>query len=416
MIHVTRIAASRTDTQATLSARISCPGSKLDGSELWLRYPPEYGACLSSSGDPWLALLLWPAMRLGRTLRTEAALSSMLVESVPALMAIMHCWDTRFTPIEVQPQATSCAGTAGAAVAGFFSGGIDSFYTALKNTAPQIPALARLTHLVSVHGLDVRLRDEALWARVRHPLRESAASLGCTWVECATNVREIVPEELVTWPLYYGAVLAAIGLGVQGLWHRVLIPAAQTFAELRPGGSHPLLDPLWSTESVHFVNDGAEATRLEKINSQVARSSVALQHLRVCWENRNGKYNCGVCEKCLRTMVSLKIAGVLDQCRSFDRPLSYKAVTAIKFVSPVHRVLMEQNYRAALATGSDPLLIRALERCVNPSLAWQVRCALLERVRQLARRIDQLLLGGRLRRWRRSARASQAPAPTLVQP
>jgi hypothetical protein len=399
MIHVTDIDVSRTSTQAIITARIRCQGSKLGGLELWLRYGPEYSDHLSPSADPWIAMLLWPAMRLGQNLRIDAPASSKLVEATPTLMDIMHCWDSRFRPIEIQIPTMTSEPNTGVAVASFFSGGVDSFYTALKNTAPEASLHARVTHLISAHGLDVPLDNEALWMRVRPYLQQSAVSLGCTWVECATNVRRVVPDELVPWSMYYGAVLAGIALGLRGLWSKALIPADQTYAEMFPSGSHPLLDPLWSSESVRIVNDGAEATRIEKISSRLARSDVALQHLRVCWENRGGKYNCGECEKCVRTMVGLKIAGVLDKCSAFDRPLDYRAVSSVRFTSPGQRLLMIQNYKAAQAAGSDPLLVRALGRSVAPSFVWRVRCALYQYAKHVIRPIDQLLFGGFIRKW-----------------
>jgi len=408
MIEVTQIETSRTDTGATLSAQIRCRGCALDGSKLWLRYPPEFYDYLSSSADPWIAMLLWPAMRLGQDLHVDAVASSKLVEAAPTLMAIMHCWDARLKPVEVRPEATSCEREAGTAVASFFSGGVDSFYSALKHTAPETPPGERITHLISARGLDIRLHDEVLWTRVRSCLRDAAAEIGCTWVECSTNVREVVPQELVGWFMYYGAALAGIGLGVQGLWNTVLFPAGQTYAEMYPSGSHPLWDRLWSTESIRIVNDGAEATRTEKIVSRIAQSEVALEHLRVCWRNPDGRYNCGMCEKCIRTMVSLKIAGVLDRCRSFDHPLDYRRVSRLTLESTAQRTAMIQNYEAARAAGVDPLLIFALKRCVDPGFAWRCWSALDRQARRTAREIDRLLLAGRVRTWSHRIRTSAA--------
>jgi hypothetical protein len=399
-----------------ISARVHCHDSRLHRSTLWLCYPPEYGDYLSRTADPWLAMLLWPAMRLGQDLHVEATASARLVAAMPTLMTIMHCWDSRFRPVEIRTRTTSHEPKAGPAVASFFSGGVDSFYTALKNLAPATPAPARITHLISAQGLDVKLRDEVLWAQVRRSLQASAAHLGCTWVECATNVHELVQEEFMAWSMYYGAALAGLALGIRGLWNRVLIPAAQTYADLYPGGTHPLLDPLWSTESVHIVNDGAEATRIQKIRSQVARSPVALQHLRVCWENRDGRYNCGECEKCLRTMVSLKIAGVLDKCQSFDRPLSYKAVRSVRLRSPSQRVLMTQNYQAAQISGTDPALVRALRQCVHPSLARRLRYALSHQKRRGMELTKRVVLGGLRRGGRRGGQLAHSITPTPLSP
>ena len=254
---------------------------------------------------------------------------------------------------------------------------MDSFYTAVKHTSVDAPAKSRITHLVSVKGLDVKLGDNALWMEVVGHLRESAAELGCSWVECADKRAQDDAGTFVPWGMYYGSVLAAIGLGLKGFWNTVMIPAAQSYADLYPGGSHPVMDPLWSTESVRILNDGAEATRIDKV-ARIAQSDTALRHLRVCWENRLGQYNCGKCEKCLRTMVNLQVAGVLHKCRTFNRPLNYGEIGRIAFTSPAQQSLMLQNYRAAIQSGSDPQLIRALRQCVAPSLPLKMQSTLIQ--------------------------------------
>jgi hypothetical protein len=104
-----------------------------------------------------------------------------------------------------------------------------------------------------------------------------------------------------------------------------LIASSYAYAQLHPWGSHPLLDPLWSTEAVEFTHDGCEAMRSEKVKA-IARSGLALSTLRVCWANEQGEYNCGRCEKCLRTMLALHVAGVLERCTTFRRPLTAGAL------------------------------------------------------------------------------------------
>jgi len=398
MIRVTDIRVCEEETRAVLIAHVQCEEPCLNGVDFRFSYPREYRDYVSTSADPWIALLLWPAMRFGRRLSVDAAGSAKLLEAVPTLMSIMRCWDDRFRPVEVETRGVSSQGRPGEAVASFFSGGVDSFYTALKHGASTVPSGKRITHLISVHGLDVTLDHALLWGRIRGHLSDAATHLGCSWVECSMNIHDVIKESMIRWQMYYGAVLAAIALGLQGLWGKVFIPADQTYAEMFPSGSHPVLDSLWSTESLHVVNDGAEATRIQKIQWQIARSDVALRHLRVCWENRNSEYNCGQCEKCIRTMVGLTIAGVLDQCQSFDRALDYRSVARVHFTSVGQRTLMAQNYEAARAAGLDPALIRALRTCLHPPFRWKLRRGLYRRARRLALNLDRSLLGGRLLR------------------
>jgi hypothetical protein len=80
-------------------------------------------------------------------------------------------------------------------------------------------------------------------------------------------------------------------------------------------GSGPLITPFWSTERLKYIQHGGGASRQDKIND-ITDFPTAMEHLRVCWENPGNVYNCGKCEKCLRTMVGLLISGGLNRCQT----------------------------------------------------------------------------------------------------
>jgi len=410
MIHVTRISRSKTDGASKLSARIQCPGSDLDGKELWLRYPADCFDHLSEAADPWIALLLWPAMRLGQTLRIDATGSARLAEATDKLMAIVHCWDAQFRPVEIQLQGVTDDRSADGVTASFFSGGVDSFYTVLKNHAAQPAHHGGIRHLIFAQGLDIRPADMELYNLILPSIRNCADALGCTLVPCATNIRDLIPEALVSWRLCHGPALAGIALGLPGRWNRVVIPATQTYKDLLPNGSHPLVDPLWSTESTEVIHDGADATRLAKVR-YIATSELALRHVRVCWRNPEGQYNCGRCEKCVRTMISLKIAGVLEQCTAFDEPLSYARIPDLLLGDAALPVFMREMYEAAVAAQADPALIRAMQQCLHPSVPRRLSRVIRRTIRPWALSLDRSLFGGRLRRTHHAQRYGVATAP-----
>ena len=93
---------------------------------------------------------------------------------------------------------------------------------------------------------------------------------------------------------------------------------------LEPCAGRPL-----EHETTTFIHDGTEATRLKKVISQIARSPLALEHLRVCFANEKSAYNCGQCDKCLRTMINLYVAGVLEQSSTFPHHIDPDLVAAI---------------------------------------------------------------------------------------
>ena len=397
MIHVTDISHSKTERGSKLSARIHCPSSNLDGKELWICYPPNCFEYLSHAADPWTAMLLWPAMRLGQTLRIDAIGSARLAEAIDDLMGIMNCWDPEFRPVNVELQGVMSDRSAGGVTASFFSGGVDSFHTLLKNQAAQPARKGRISHLIFAQGFDVRMADIEQHNLILPSIERCAEELGCTLVPCATNIRDVIPEGLVGWRYCHGPALAGMALGLSGLWHRILIPATQTYKDLLPNGSHPVVDPLWSTESIQLIHDGAEATRLAKVR-YIATSDQALRYLRVCWKNREGRYNCGCCEKCVRTMISLKIVGALERCTTFDQPLSYARIADLSLGDAALPVFMKEMYDAATAIQADPALIRAMRRCLHPSVLRRMERAIRRTIRPLALPLDRLLSGGLLRR------------------
>jgi len=142
----------------------------------------------------------------------------------------------------------------------------------------------------------------------------------------------------------------------------VYVAASHSYRDLLPLGSHPILDPLWSTETMEIVHDGCEATRPEKV-ARLATCDLALKTLRVCWENRDGAYNCGKCRKCLSTMVNLHLVGALSRCATFARPLDLRAVSRIT-PSRSTFALLAASLDMTERSG-DTAVVRALRDCLT---------------------------------------------------
>jgi hypothetical protein len=246
----------------------------------------------------------------------------------------------------------------------FFSGGVDSFYTFLKRRD-------EITDLIFVHGFDVRLDDAPLRRMTSEMVRRVASRFGKRVVEVETNLRSLL-DPYAHWRDHaHGAALATVGHLLSGSFGRIYISAAYSYAGLMPNGTHPLLDPLWSTEALDFVHDGCEASRLDKV-AFIAQHEVALENLRVCWKNSDGAYNCGRCEKCMRTMIGLYVVGALDRCTTFDRPLDPKRVRRMVVPDAHRRTYLEEMLEILEGKPDDLGICRALRRVVNRP-QWQVR-------------------------------------------
>jgi len=335
-------------TRIRVSALISTPD---DSTEIWFRAPE--GFLPGQSGDPFLAACLIPCMKLGLPLHIQAPVSRQLLDSVQTIQEIFHKWypELAIVPVEAQDMENTASQKSGLSAV-FFSGGLDSFYTTLKH-------LAHIDQLIFVQGFDVDLGNETLRAKIIRQIRASAEALGKPLIEVETNLRKL-GDRHVSWDLHlFGPALASVGLLLGNSIGRIYIPSSESYAHLDPCASHPLVDPLWSTEKSDFIHDGAEATRNEKA-AFIAHSETAMQTLRVCWETPGNAYNCGQCEKCLRTMVNLESANALEHCATFERKLEPAAVANMSIGSDLVLFHVEENLRALEASARNPAVVEAL--------------------------------------------------------
>jgi hypothetical protein len=299
---------------------------------------------IGASADAAAALALLPAMKQRSPLEVGGVMSARLRQSLDAIQGIVAAW---FGHSRVDIHAQTAERSTGAGVASFFSGGVDSFFTARRRDD--------IDTLIFVRGFDLQADQPALLERAGAAARDVARRLGKRLVEVTTDVRSYAPIGS-DWGTCHGVAMAAVAhlLG----FARVYIPATYTYADLFPWGSHPLLDPLWRTEGTEIVHDSADVGRFDKL-AALAHDQVAQDHLRVCWENRDGAYNCSRCEKCTRTMILLRAHGVLERFHTFDRPLELRRVRFGE-LKETQVTSTRQGLRRLEESGADPKLASAL--------------------------------------------------------
>lgn len=190
-------------------------------------------------------------------------------------------------------------------------------------------------------GFDIKPGDSTLKSQALRMAREVGAELGKRVVEVETNLRDW-SEPCVHWSWYHGSALAAVAHLLSREFEKFYISSTYAEGQLHPWGTHPELDPLWGNDSIQLIHDGCEARRTDKI-SFIAKSPVALKYLRVCYENRNGAYNCGRCEKCLRTMVTLEALGLLDRCAAFPPRINRWHLKRLIVTSEDAKIFIREN-------------------------------------------------------------------------
>lgn len=322
-------------------------------------------------GDAAMALFLLPAMRLAVPLEIQSPVSAGLLERAAVLQEIFGNWYPETFKAAVTVRApVAAASTPGNARGCFFSGGVDSFFSVLKHRAT-------LDRLVFVHGFDLPLSKTALRQEVASRLRAAAETLKLPLLEVETDVREYSDRHLHWGSHFCGAAMAAVAHLLSPWLGEVIIPATTTYAHLEPFGTHLYTDERWAGDALGIRHDGMEARRIDKMRA-IATEDAARCHLRVCWENTGGQYNCGRCEKCLRTMANLRALGLLEAFPVFSEPLDLGRLAAMEVDHELIIPFLDETREAASAAGDE-----ALAGVVR-------RCQLNHEVRILARQLTPL--------------------------
>ncbi len=343
--------------------------ANIDGFRLWYRLPKTYQA--SRAGDPFLAAALLPAMVKGERLEIDSSLpvSPKLLKNILTLQEIHHCWNP---VLKIVPISTTAAPAEphNAGVLSFFSGGVDSMFTFLKHQK-------EITHAVLINGFDFYL-DSVTYQTAVARNSSFVRSFGKILIPVETNYYQFGYHYNLSRVLTQGSTLASVALLLG--FPCVFVPSSFSYSSLKPLGSSPLTDPLYSNEGTRIIHDGGEVRRVDKV-LRVAECEPALANLRVCMDDIN--VNCGKCVKCLRTMIPL---GLLNASAAPFPPLFPKLIRRSQILNKNEIVFFKENVAFAVER-EDHRLRTALES----------RMRRYEQ-RQLIKDLDRVLLGGFIKR------------------
>lgn len=312
------------------------------------------GAQPSHLGDAALALGLMPAMQSGTALEVGPGVSPRLLNQTDAIQVLLSSWDPGMKRVNITASPSDAPSNPGSGTGLFFSGGVDSFYSLVTHRG-------EITHLVTINGLD-HFDDN----RLADMCRAVAEEEGLQSIVVSTNARNAVKS--LDWLQFgHGAVLASAGLLLQGELGNLLVASSSTPQTLKPVGTHPHLDPLWSTETLTFVHD-AMLPRQKKLQ-HISGDPVAMKWLRVCWRAPQ-RYNCGECEKCLRTMIMLDLTGKLGICATLPATLDLRRVSDARL--PPRGVIRWKRLLVAADDAGRADLARALRHAILKNQARNI--------------------------------------------
>ena len=255
--------------------------------------------------------------------------------------------DRRIIPIEAPIQSQVLFPDKSPRSGCLFSGGIDSLAMLRDNHlnfATEHPRYIKDGILVygALHGEN---EFNPAFQNVIDAVSKIATDSAINLIQVNTNAYshfEDLDTDFSFWRYeYHGSFLSAIAHAFAPRFTVASIASTYDLANLEPWGSHPLIDPLYSNTGLQIRHENLPLSRLEK-TKLVGEWDVAIEQLRVCNDKASysqGNYNCGKCEKCVRTMTALLSLNLLDRAATFvEKEVSKKLLVNTCYLSDSYEV------------------------------------------------------------------------------
>jgi hypothetical protein len=393
------------DNKARVIAKVTWEDCDQPITDVYFEVDPAFADSLTCNPHAFLVGCVISAFHHGeKRIAVDGEICPQLREGLMTVMTLMRHWyyepDKSLVQIEAKIRARSPTPGKPERTGVFISGGLDSF-AALRsnrlNFPPEHPGSFK-DGLV-VFGFHDEEPDD--FRKVLASLSEVAQEVGITPIMVRTNLLALGQGGAFWSDELFGAAFAAVAHVFAKRFSTVaLASAGVTFKRnLNPHGSHPLIDPNYSSSDLRIHHDGIALSRLDKTRL-IADWDFALERLRVCNNTRtvrSRELNCGKCEKCVRTMLAFLALGALHRVPVFPvRDVSADLVRSIRISS-----IVACNYEELLA----PLAEKGRNDLVSAIKAKINQCGRSERLyewKTQLKRFDRRYLNSRLVRLKQS--------------
>lgn len=338
---------------------------------VWFGFPEVYKECISNSSDGFVVSLLILAMSKGEDIYLKGQMSLELFRRMAKYQEVFNEWFPKELKV-INIQCNNFKDISDAHLknpACAFSGGVDSFFT-LWSHLPENEKneKRRISYALFVHGFDIPLCDTRTFNTVKEKYEMQLKKIGIHLIPAATNIRDITRQ--LNWEFTHGSALIGTALFLKKIFSCFYIPSSDPYSDLVPWGSHPDTDPILSTREMEIVHDGGDFSRIQKIFS-ISNWEVTFSTLRVCWEHPDGLKNCCKCEKCIRTMLGLKMANSLENYDTFPEKLKGKYIRKCRTPhTPEFNQLLELRRLASIR--KKKTLLRNLGITIFKNKLWRI--------------------------------------------
>jgi hypothetical protein len=325
-MRITNLKLEHREKLTRVSAFVNWEDCDRPGQEIYIETAEEFARDISCNPHSFLVGCIIPAMHFGeKRVLCEAEVCPGLREGLEMVMALIKEWSGgEYKPLTIETKISPAARRSnGQRRAGLFlSGGIDSL-AALRVNKMNYPAQhpGSVKDCLLIHGFDIggvikRGMKYHVFERAKAAMSLVAEDANVTLIPVYTNIRHLCDERDLWLDKFFGAVLAAVAHAFDSRLNLVYIASSYDIPNLGPCGSHPLMDPEYSSFDLTIKHRDLELSRLDKLRL-VADWDVAFHNFRVCLANVKDRLNCGKCEKCVRTMTELLAIGALQKTNAF---------------------------------------------------------------------------------------------------
>jgi hypothetical protein len=243
-----------------------------------------------------------------KTLRVHGDVSRTLLRNLDELQHVWLKWRPElYSPVMIEVDGAIDDVSRGEGAISAFSGGVDAAFPVYRHAVAATGWHALSLHeVVMIHGFDIGLDEPDVFDRAVDRAERMLAGTGLRLSRVRTNLRDLPTR----WGDNFALGVASVLTLFADRRDTGLIGSSEDYgAFFRPCGSTPVQDWMASSAAMAIRHDGAGFSRTEKV-TELAKWQPAIDHMRVCYRGAAHDRNCGRCEKCIRTALNLRLAGV----------------------------------------------------------------------------------------------------------